>query len=89
MLVLSRKVGQALLLGPDVEITVLRIEGDQVRLGVKAPRQLAVLREELLEEVRRETETASIASRKPVVPGAELRQLAQRIKKLPSQNRTP
>ena len=50
MLILSRRVGESVLIGKDVSITVLRVKGDQVRLGVQAPKEITVQRDELLEE---------------------------------------
>jgi carbon storage regulator len=47
MLVLSRKRGERIQIGPDVWVTVLRIDGDKVRLGIEAPPDVTVLREEL------------------------------------------
>jgi carbon storage regulator len=47
MLVLTRKPEQSLLLGDTITVTVLAIEGDRVKLGIKAPRDIAVLREEI------------------------------------------
>ncbi|MBE7464283.1 MAG: carbon storage regulator CsrA [Planctomycetes bacterium] len=58
MLVLSRKAGQGLQLGPDIEITVVRVDGDQVRLGIRAPRNVTILRSELIAEIRDETKSA-------------------------------
>jgi carbon storage regulator len=61
MLVLSRKVGERLLIGDQIAITVVRIQGGGVRIGVEAPAHLAVVREELkekLDEQRREEEAA-------------------------------
>jgi carbon storage regulator len=46
MLILSRRVGESVKIGDDVSITVLRIKGNQVRLGVNAPRSIAVQRED-------------------------------------------
>lgn len=51
MLVLSRKVGQRIRIGKDVTITVVRITGGGVRLGIDAPMELPVIREELLAEL--------------------------------------
>ena len=53
MLVLSRKVGQRIRIGKEVTITVVRITGGGVRLGIEAPPDLAVIREELIAELRR------------------------------------
>ena len=55
MLVLTRKVNQSIVIGEDVRIVVVAIEGDQVRLGIEAPRDVAVDRS----EVRERTEPAS------------------------------
>jgi carbon storage regulator len=53
MLVLSRKVGQRIRIGEEVTITVVRITGGGVRLGIEAPADLSVIREELLAELER------------------------------------
>jgi carbon storage regulator len=47
MLVLSRKQSQQIVIGPDIRITIVKLERNQVRLGIEAPRGLTVLREEL------------------------------------------
>lgn len=51
MLVIARKTGQTLLIGDDIEVTVSAIRGDQVRLAINAPREVAVLRKEVVEQV--------------------------------------
>jgi carbon storage regulator len=51
MLVLSRRVGESVVIGDDVVVTVLEVRGDVVRIGVDAPRSVAVRRAELLAEV--------------------------------------
>ncbi|MGB1138493.1 MAG: carbon storage regulator CsrA, partial [Luminiphilus sp.] len=48
MLILTRRVGESLMIGDDVTITVLGVKGNQVRIGVKAPKEVAVHREEIL-----------------------------------------
>ncbi len=53
MLVLSRKVGERILIGDRVTVTVVRITGGGVRLGIEAPAEMAVIREELQDELRR------------------------------------
>lgn len=50
MLVLSRKVGQQIQIGPDLTLTVIQIRGEYVRLGFEAPRELRIVRTELLEK---------------------------------------
>ena len=52
MLVLTRRSGQTIKLGDDVEIVVVDIRGDQVRLGINAPRSVSILRGEILEEIQ-------------------------------------
>ena len=54
MLILTRRIGESLMVGDDVRISVLGIKGNQVRLGVKAPRTVAVHREEIFEKIRNE-----------------------------------
>ena len=49
MLILTRKVGESVIIGKDVSITVLRVKGNQVRLGVNAPKDIPVQREEILQ----------------------------------------
>ena len=61
MLVLTRRLGQALLIGDSVEVRVVRIEGDRVVLGILAPRDIAVLRGELAAEITLETRAAADA----------------------------
>ncbi len=49
MLILTRRVGESLMIGDDVTITVLAVKGNQIRLGVNAPRDVAVHRQEIVE----------------------------------------
>ena len=59
MLVLTRRAKQSVMIGEDVVVTVLEVRGDQVRLGIEAPRSVAVHREEVFAQVRaRPTPTA-------------------------------
>ncbi len=51
MLVLSRKVGERILIGEDISVTVVRIAGGAVRIGVEAPPELAVIRQELKDQM--------------------------------------
>lgn len=50
MLVLSRKTGEVLAIGPDITIEVISIDGDRVRLGIQAPKDTRIFRKELLDE---------------------------------------
>ena len=51
MLILTRKIGETLMIGGDLAITVLGVKGNQVRIGVKAPKEVAVHREEIFEKI--------------------------------------
>lgn len=53
MLVVSRKMGERILIGDKIAITVVKVSSGAVRIGVEAPPELAVMREELAEEIRR------------------------------------
>ena len=57
MLVLSRKIGERILIGEDIAITVVRITGGGVRLGIEAPNELPVIREELKQRLGEENST--------------------------------
>jgi carbon storage regulator len=61
MLVLTRRPGQSIQIGPNVEVRVVRLEGDRVVLGIAAPRHVAVVRSELIEQVSGELREASDA----------------------------
>ena len=54
MLILTRRVGETVMIGNDVTVTVLGVKGNQVRIGVNAPRDVAVHREEIFEHIKRE-----------------------------------
>jgi len=56
MLILTRRVGETLMIGDDITVTVLGIKGQQVRVGVNAPREVAVHREEIYEKIQRKRE---------------------------------
>ncbi|GMU47724.1 MAG: hypothetical protein AMXMBFR26_25060 [Porticoccaceae bacterium] len=59
MLILTRRVGETLVIGDDVTVTVLGVKGNQVRLGVNAPRDLPVHREEIYERIQQEKRSAA------------------------------
>ncbi|MGR8948980.1 MAG: carbon storage regulator CsrA [Gammaproteobacteria bacterium] len=58
MLILTRRVGESLMIGDDVNVTVLGIKGNQVRIGVNAPKEVAVHREEIYQRIQEENESS-------------------------------
>jgi carbon storage regulator len=60
MLVISRKKGESLLIGEDVEITIVKIENGSVKIAINAPREISILRSELYKEVTDENQRAMV-----------------------------
>ncbi|MBB6062482.1 carbon storage regulator [Thermosipho japonicus] len=58
MLVLSRKIGQSIIIGNDIEIKILKIDGGEIKIGIEAPKDIKVLRKELYEELLKENKEA-------------------------------
>ncbi|HEY4531793.1 MAG TPA: carbon storage regulator CsrA [Kurthia sp.] len=59
MLVLSRKVGESIMIGDDIKVKVIAVDGDQVKLGIEAPRSVKVDREEVFEAIQQENRDAT------------------------------
>jgi carbon storage regulator len=62
MLILTRRVGETVMIGNEVTVTVLGVKGNQVRIGVNAPKDVAVHREEIYERIKREEDQESRTS---------------------------
>lgn len=60
MLVLSRKVGEVIKIGNDIELTVVSVSGDQVKIGIKAPKQVEIHRKEIFDQIYNENKAASV-----------------------------
>ncbi|HOP75600.1 MAG TPA: carbon storage regulator CsrA [Bacillota bacterium] len=59
MLVLTRKKNESIIIGDDIKITVVEVKGDQIKLGITAPKQISVHREEIYLEIQRENQLAA------------------------------
>lgn len=81
MLVLTRRLNQSIKIGDDIEITVIEVRGDQVRLGVSAPRDVSVHRKEVYLQIQQENQAASQSSTESVSLDA-LTQAMQTLPKL-------
>lgn len=65
MLVLSRKCGERIVIGPNIELTVLEVRWDRVRLGFQAPLEVSIHREEIFRRMQDETQCAATADEYP------------------------
>jgi carbon storage regulator len=70
MLILSRKVNEKIMIGDDISVSIIEVRGDQVRLGVDAPRSVKVFRQEVFEAIKAENRAA--AESRPKLPDIDL-----------------
>jgi len=60
MLVLTRKKGQSIIIGDDIEVSIIEIQGEQVRIGINAPKHITIHRDEIYKEIQKENQKASM-----------------------------
>jgi len=77
MLVLARRLNESIMIGDEIEVVVIDIRGDQVKLGIKAPKQIAVHRKEIYQEIKQENIAAMTSEFDP----GKLRELSEFFKK--------
>ena len=65
MLVLTRKVGQSIVIGNEIEVVVLEVRGEQVRIGIRAPKTVTVHRKEIYEQIHEDPSEESVISNEP------------------------
>jgi carbon storage regulator len=71
MLVLTRKANQSIMIGDDIEVSVLSVLGEKVRLGIQAPRRVPVFRKEVFLEIQAESLEAAAQARAPLAQVSE------------------
>jgi len=65
MLVLTRKVGQSIVIGDEIEVVILEVRGEQVRVGIRAPKNVSVHRKEIYEQIHEDPSTGSDRPNEP------------------------
>lgn len=71
MLVLTRRTEESVVIGGNITVTVLGVEGEKVKLGIDAPREVTILRSELLDAIRQQNRLAENLASRPEPPGLD------------------
>ena len=69
MLILTRRVGETLMIGDEVTVTVLGVKGNQIRIGINAPKNVTVHREEIYDRIKKEQDPSYVPAEKIEVDG--------------------
>ncbi len=77
MLVLARRLNESIMIGDEIEVVIIDIKGDQVKLGIRAPKRVTVHRKEIYDEIRKE----NIAAMDSTFKAEELKEISEIFKK--------